>query len=78
MGSYVARVKGTNRPGLPAYVGLPSAETIYLFPGYMGAAYLGGPYNPFDVDRDHRYLGATDTTRIRSPKWLSALRARPR
>jgi hypothetical protein len=77
VGSYVARVKGTNRPGLPAYVGLPSAETIYLFPGYMGAAYLGGPYNPFDVDRDHRYLGATDTKRIRSPKWLSALAGTP-
>ncbi len=32
VGSYVARVKGPNRPGLPAYVGLPSAESIYLFP----------------------------------------------
>ena len=61
VGSYVARVKGPNKPGLPAYVGLPSAETIYLFPGYMGAAYLGGAYNPFDVDRDSKYLGATDT-----------------
>ncbi len=57
VGSYVARVKGTNKPGLPAYVGLPSAETIYLFPGYMGAAYLGGAYNPFDVDRENKYLG---------------------
>jgi uncharacterized protein (DUF1501 family) len=77
VGSYVARVKGTNKPGLPAYVGLPSAETIYLFPGYMGAAYLGGQYNPFDVDRDHKYLGATDPTRIRSPKWLSNLAGTP-
>ena len=77
VGSYVARVKGANRPGLPAYVGLPSAETVYLFPGYMGAAYLGGQYNPFDVDRDSRYLGATDTRRIHSPKWLSALAGTP-
>ena len=73
VGSYVARAKGTNRPGLPAYVGLPSAETIYLFPGYMGAAYLGGAYNPFDVDRDNKYLGATGGARVRSPKWLSNL-----
>lgn len=77
VGSYVARVKGANRPGLPPYVGLPSAETVYLFPGYIGAAYLGGAYNPFDVDREHRYLGATDTTRIRSPKWLSNLAGSP-
>jgi uncharacterized protein (DUF1501 family) len=77
VGSYVARVKGSNRPGLPAYVGLPSAETVYLFPGYMGAAYLGGAYNPFDVDREMRYLGAVDTRRVRSPKWLSSLSASP-
>jgi uncharacterized protein (DUF1501 family) len=77
VGSYVARVKGANRPGLPAYVGLPSAETVYLFPGYMGAAYLGGQYNPFDVDRERRYLGATDATRVRSPKWLATLAGTP-
>src|SRR5207248_1233251 len=60
-------------PRLPAYVGLPSAQTVYLFPGYMGAAYLGGAYNPFDVDRERKYLGAADTTRVRSPRWLSSL-----
>jgi hypothetical protein len=73
VGSYVARVKGANAPGLPAYVGLPSAETIFLFPGYMGAAYLGGAYNPFDVDRERRYLGATDATRVRSPRCVTTL-----
>ena len=77
VGSYVSRVKGPNRPGLPAFVGLPSAETVYLFPGYLGAAYLGGAYNPFDVDRDSRYLGANDTRRVRSPKWLSSLSSTP-
>ena len=73
LGSVVARVKGANAPGVPAYVGLPSAETVYLFPGYMGAAYLGGAYNPFDVDREAKYLGANDTRRVRSPKWLGGL-----
>jgi hypothetical protein len=73
VGSYVSRVRGSNNPHLPAYVGLPAAQTIYLFPGYMGAAYLGGAYNPFDVDREHKYLGAHDQRRVRSPKWLATL-----
>jgi uncharacterized protein (DUF1501 family) len=72
VGSYVSRIKGANNPHLPAYVGLPAAETVYLFPGYMGAAYLGGAYNPFDVDRENKYLGWTGA-RIRSPKWLATL-----
>jgi Protein of unknown function (DUF1501) len=71
VGSYVARVRGPNKPGLPAYVGLPSAQSVYLFPGYMGAAYLGGAYNPFDVDREVKYLGATQNVRIGTPRWLS-------
>lgn len=70
VGSYVARVKGPNRAGVPAYVGLPSAESVYLFPGYQGAAYLGAAYNPFDVDREAKYLGATDQRPIGTPKWL--------
>jgi uncharacterized protein (DUF1501 family) len=71
VGSITARVRGPNQPGLPAYVGLPSAQTIYLFPGYQGSAYLGPAYNPFDVDRVNRYLGATHKTRIGSPSWLN-------
>lgn len=70
VGSFVAKVKGPNRQGLPAYVGLPSAESVYLFPGYQGAAYLGAAYNPFDVDREAKYLGATDMRPIGTPKWL--------
>ncbi len=73
VGSYISRVKGSNNPQLPAYVGLPAAQTIYLFPGYMGAAYLGGAYNPFDVNREQKYLGAGDKRRVGSPKWLSSL-----
>ncbi len=72
VGSYVSKLKGSNHPSLPAYVGLPAAQTIYLFPGYMGAAYLGGAYNPFDVDRENKYLAWTGA-RVRSPKWLATL-----
>ncbi len=73
VGSYVARVKGANQPGVPAYVGLPAAQSIYLFPGYMGAAYLGGAYNPFDVDQKAKYLAANQKIHIGTPKWLGQL-----
>jgi hypothetical protein len=72
VGAYVSRVRGTNAPGLPAYVGLPSAESVYIFPGYHGASYLGGQYNPFDVDREKKYLSALDTRRVGRPKCLDA------
>jgi hypothetical protein len=72
VGSYTARVRGPNRPGLPAYVGLPSAQSVYLFPGYQGAAYLGPAYNPFDVDREHRYLAANSAIRIGRPRCLDS------
>jgi hypothetical protein len=75
VGSYVARVRGANRPGLPAYVGLPAAQSVYLFPGYQGAAYLGPQYNPFDVDREQKYLGATYNVPIGRPKFLSSVTA---
>jgi hypothetical protein len=70
-GSYVARVRGANRPGLPAYVGLPAAQSVYLFPGYMGPAYLGSTYAPFDVDRETKYLAANSTIHIGTPRWLT-------
>ena len=59
IGSYIARCVGPNVPGLPAYVGLPSAQSVYLFPGYMGSAYLGAKYNPFDVDQLTLNIDAT-------------------
>src|SRR5207245_58629 len=49
VGSCVAKVRGPVNPRLPAYVGLPSAATVYLFPGYVGAAYLGGAAHAFDL-----------------------------
>jgi hypothetical protein len=72
VGSYVSRVRGPNQAGMPAYVGLPAAQSIYLFPGYQGAAYLGGPYNPFDVNSEEKYLGYSSNVTVKAPKCLSA------
>lgn len=70
VGSYVSRVKGPNKPGVPPYVGLPAAQSVYLFPGYQGAAYLGAAYNPFDVQTEQKYLGANQGGPILKPKCL--------
>jgi len=43
-GSVVAKMKGANDPGLPAYVNLPRQV------GFGKAAYLGASYNPFSPD----------------------------
>jgi hypothetical protein len=45
-GSVVARMKGPNEPGLPAYVNLPRVLSLGK------AAYLGASYNPFAPDND--------------------------
>ena len=70
VGSYVARVRGPNSPGIPAYVGLPSAQSVFLFPGYQGSAYLGAAFNPFDVNSTQKYLGASDKSAVQPPKFL--------
>lgn len=70
VGSYAAKVRGANAPGVPPYVGLPAAQSIYLYPGYQGAAYLGAAYNPFDVDREYSYLGAASALPSRPPRCL--------
>lgn len=72
VGSYISRVRGANKPGLPAYVGLPSAQSVYLFPGYQGAAYLGGAYNPFDANTEEKYLGYSSNVAVKTPKCLEA------
>ncbi|MBI2949047.1 MAG: DUF1501 domain-containing protein, partial [Verrucomicrobia bacterium] len=77
VGSYVSRVLGSNAPGVPAYVGLPAAESIYIFPGYQGAAYLGQAYNPFDANTQQKYLGATHSGKIQPPKFLENPAAAP-
>ncbi|MCX7422110.1 MAG: DUF1501 domain-containing protein [Planctomycetia bacterium] len=72
VGSFVAKVHGPNVPGLPAYVGLPAAESVYLFPGYQGAAYLGAAYNPFDVDTESKYLHFSYNVPVGRPKCLDS------
>jgi hypothetical protein len=45
-GSVVAKLRGPNEPGLPAYVNLPRSLSLGK------AAYLGASYNPFAPDDD--------------------------
>jgi len=71
VGSYVSRVRGANDPDLPAYVGLPAAQSIYLFPGYQGPAYLGSRYAPFDANPDSKYLGS-GTAPVGTPPMFKA------
>ncbi len=70
IGSYVARVNGPNQPGMPAYVGLPAAQSIYRFPGYQGSAYLGQAYAPFDAQPAQTYLGWSYSAEIKPPDCL--------
>lgn len=72
VGSYISRVRGANQPGLPAYVGLPAAQSVYLFPGYQGAAYLGAAYNPFDVDTESKYLHYSYKVNVGRPRCLDS------
>jgi hypothetical protein len=73
VGSYVARVRGANQPGMPPYVGLPSAHSVYIYPGYQGGAYLGTAYNPFQVNNQQRYLAATSNAAIKPPEVLASI-----
>src|SRR6185436_5254960 len=75
VGSYISRVRGPNKQGLPAYVGLPAAQSVYLFPGYQGAAYLGAAYNPFDVDTESKYLHYSYNVPVGRPRCLDSFSA---
>ncbi len=70
VGSYVSRVCGGRLSGIPPYVGLPAAQSIYIYPGYQGAAYLGSTYDPFDVQPNQKYLGHSYTAEIKRPECL--------
>lgn len=65
LGSCIAKAKGSCLPGMPAYIGLPAAESVYLYPGYQGAAYLGAAYNPFQLNMAQKYLGATYKSKLK-------------
>jgi hypothetical protein len=52
-GSYTARIRGANRPGLPAYVHLGfQPVTNFVFVPNFKASYLGGGYDPFYIIDD--------------------------
>jgi hypothetical protein len=51
-GSIITRIKGSKRPGIPPYVGLPNTHSVGLPIGYHGAAYLGRSFDPFNADGD--------------------------
>jgi Protein of unknown function (DUF1501) len=57
MASIITKVKGAARPGVPAYVGLPTTHSIGIRPGYHGAAYLGVGHGPFMADGDPNNSG---------------------
>jgi hypothetical protein len=65
LGSCIAHAKGSRIPGMPPYVGLPAAESVYLYPGYQGAAYLGPAYNPFQVNLKQKYLSGASKAAIK-------------
>jgi hypothetical protein len=52
IGAVAAKVCGSRRAGLPAYVAVPYASSVGLRPGYFGGNYLGSPYNPYETDGD--------------------------
>ncbi len=73
-GSYLSRVRGCMSHGLPSYVGLPAAHAIYKYPGYMGSAYLGEAYNPFQVNIQQRYMASTYKSPIKPPTFLASIK----
>jgi hypothetical protein len=52
IGAIVAREAGPRQRGMPAYIGVPSAASIGLNPGYFGGSFLGAQYNPFQPGGD--------------------------
>ncbi len=52
IGAVAAKVRGANRPGVPAFVSIPYSMTIGLRPGYFSGAFLGLATNAFDAGSD--------------------------
>jgi hypothetical protein len=57
LGSIVARQRGPNRRGMPAYIAVPIAASIGLVPGYFGGNWLGAEYDPFQTGGDPNAKG---------------------
>ncbi|MBX3438032.1 MAG: DUF1501 domain-containing protein [Planctomycetaceae bacterium] len=51
-GSIIARERGPNRRGMPAYIAVPVASSIGLVPGYFGGNWLGAHLDPFQTGGD--------------------------
>lgn len=52
LGSIIARERGSNRRGMPAYISVPVASSIGLVPGYFGGNWLGTHLDPFQTGGD--------------------------
>ena len=70
VGSCVAKLAGSRVKGFPSYIGLPAAHSVYIYPGYQGAAYLGNGYNPFQVNMKQKYLSSRYKSPINPPPFL--------
>ncbi len=70
-GSVVAKLKGPNEPGLPAYVNLPRKVS------FGNAAYLGASFNPFSPDANPTDPGF-QVKNLRLPGRVSAERLESR
>ncbi|MCB1087027.1 MAG: DUF1501 domain-containing protein, partial [Verrucomicrobiae bacterium] len=73
VGSCVSKLAPAKVPDLPNYVGLPAAESVFLYPGYQGAAYLGGSYDPFQVNLKQKYLAANSKVELQKPPFLDSV-----
>ncbi len=63
-GSIVSRLRGTRRPGMPAYVGIPwSFHHEYIGSPFGAAAYLGSRHEPFESG----HLPASTTEKFTVP-----------
>jgi hypothetical protein len=70
-GALVAKIRGANVAGLPAYVSIPRRQLL------GGSAYLGAAYNPFTIESDPnspRYA----VRNLRFPRGMNAARLEDR
>ena len=91
IGSWVARLRGENRPGLPPYVAIPHDAQLGIRVRYATAGLLGGAYEPvfsglppesaagqYDPPRDLRLNADLNATRLdQRLTLLQALERRP-